>query len=186
LNPREENGMPKAEGSERIVDAVSGFTVVFGKVLYFVIALTLLGIAIGVIGYSLWNVWTEIGGEGDPMRALLDAVGLTVLALAVIDVAKYLFDEEVIRSRELRAAAEARGTLTKFLTIISIAVSLEALVLIFSAAKGNITEYVIYAGFLLFAVVAIVIALGVYQWLSAKTEQLTGKGAAANEAPKKK
>ena len=177
--------MPKSEGSERLVDAISRFTVVFGKVLYFVIALTLLGIAIGVIGYSLWNVWVEVRAEGDPMRALLDAIGLTVLALAVIDVSKYLFDEEVIRSRELRAAAEARGTLTKFLTIISIAVSLEAVVLIFGATKGNITEYVIYAGFLLFAVVAIVVALGVYQWLSAKTEQMTGKGAGANEAPKK-
>jgi len=32
---------------------------------------------------------------------------------------------------------------------------------------------VFYAGFLLFAVVA----FGVYQWLSAKTEQLTGRGA---------
>jgi hypothetical protein len=34
-------------------------------------------------------------------------------------------------------------------------------------------------------VVAIVISLGVYQWLSAKTEQMTGKGVAANEAPRK-
>jgi len=177
--------MAKGGESDVFVDAVSRFALVFGKVLYFVIAVTLLGIAIGVIGYSLWNVWTEIRAEGDPMSALLDAVGLTVLALAVIDVSKYLFDEEVIRSRELRAAAEARGTLTKFLTIIAIAVSLEAVVLIFSATKGNIKEYVIYAGLLLFAVVAIIIALGLYQWLSAKTEQLTGKGAAANEAPKK-
>jgi len=175
--------MPESKNSKHFVDVVSRFAVLFGKTLYFVIALTLLGISIGVIGYSLWNVWAEIRAAGDPMRALLEAVGLTVLALAVIDVSKYLFDEEVIRSRELRAAAEARGTLTKFLTIISIAVSLEALVLIFGATKSNVTEYVVYAGLLLFAVVAIVIALGIYQWLSAKTEQLTGKGVAANEAP---
>lgn len=177
--------MAKAAGSDRFVAAVSRFATLFGKALYFIIALTLLGISIGVIAYSLWNVWAEFKADGDPMRALLEAVGLTVLALAVIDVSKYLFDEEVIRSRELRAAAEARGTLTKFLTIISIAVSLEALVLIFSATKSNLTEYVVYAGFLLFAVVAIVVALGVYQWLSAKTEQMTGKGVAANEAKEK-
>ena len=175
--------MPQPDSSKRIVDVATAIATVVGKALYFVIALTLLAVAIGVIGYSVWDVWTEIQADGKPMGAMLDAIGLTVLALAVIDVSKYLFDEEVIRSRELRAAAEARGTLTKFLTIISIAVSLEAVVLIFGATKGNITEYVIYAGFLLFAVVAIVIALGIYQWLSAKTEQLTGKGAKANEAP---
>jgi len=100
--------MPESKNSKHFVDVVSRFAVLFGKTLYFVIALTLLGISIGVIGYSLWNVWAEIRAAGDPMRALLEAVGLTVLALAVIDVSKYLFDEEVIRSRELRAAAEAR------------------------------------------------------------------------------
>ena len=172
--------MARSDVSERLADVFSAFTIWFGKVLYFLIALTLLGIAIGVVGYSLFDVWREIRVAGDPIRALLDAIALTVLALAVIDVSKYLLDEEVIRSRELRAAGEARRTLTKFLTIISIAVSLEALVLIFGATKGNVTEYVFYAGFLLFAVVALVVALGVYQWLSARTEQLTGKGASEN------
>jgi hypothetical protein len=175
----------KPASSASLVDLVTTFSAVFGKVLYLVISLTLLGFAIGVIVQSLWNVWVAIRVEGDAMGAMLDAIGLTVLALAVIDVSKYLFDEEVIRSRELRAAAESRGTLTKFLTIISIAVSLEAVVLIFGATKNSITEYVVYAGLLLFAVVAIVISLGVYQWLSAKTEQMTGKGVAANEAPRK-
>lgn len=178
--------MARSDAAERLTDAFSTFTIALGKALYFAIALTLLGIAIGVIGYSLFDVWREIRAAGDPMRALLDAIALTVLALAVIDVSKYLLDEEVIRSRELRAAGEARRTLTKFLTIISIAVSLEALVLIFGATKGNITEYVFYAGFLLFAVVALVIALGIYQWLSAKTEQLTGKGASAGGTAQKR
>ena len=178
--------MAKSDVPERVTGLFSTFTIVFGKILYFVIALTLLGIAIAVIGYSLLDVWKETRGAGDAIRALLDAVALTVLALAVIDVSKYLLDEEVIRSRELRAAGEARRTLTKFLTIISIAVSLEALVLIFGAAKGNATEHVVYAGMLLFAVVALVVALGVYQWLSAKTEQLTGRSGAANEASQKR
>ncbi|HSG33243.1 MAG TPA: hypothetical protein VLA37_01820 [Sphingomonadaceae bacterium] len=178
--------MARSDVSERLADVFSGFTIGFGKVLYFLIALTLLGIAIGVVGYSLYNVWREMGAGGNPMGALLDAIALTVLALAVIDVSKYLLDEEVIRSRELRAAGEARRTLTKFLTIISIAVSLEALVLIFGATKGNVTEYVFYAGFLLFAVVALVIALGVYQWLSARTEQMTGRSAAPDSQSQKR
>ena len=48
-------------------------------------------------------------------------------------VGKFLFEEEVISDRELRRPAEARGSLTKFMTIIIIALSLESLVLITNA-----------------------------------------------------
>lgn len=177
--------MAKHDLSERLADVFSALTIGIGKVLYLLIALTLLGIALGMIGYSLFDVWLEIKAGRNPTRALLDAIALTVLSLAIIDVSKYLLDEEVIRSRELRAAGEARRTLTKFLTIISIAVSLEALVLIFGGTRDNATDYLFYAGFLLFAVVALVVALGAYQWLSAKSEQLTGKAASSDGVSEK-
>ena len=146
-----------------------------GKALYLGIAVTLLVIALGVIVYSLWDVWRAFAEGQQILKAMLEAIGLTVLALAVIDVSKYLLDEEVLRERELRAASEARGALTKFLTIVTIAISLEAVVLIFEATKSNMIETLVYPVFLLFAVVAIVIALGVYQWLSAKTERMVGE-----------
>lgn len=145
-----------------------------GKALYLAIALTLLLIAIGVILYSLWDIWRAFSSGQQTLKAMLEAIGLTVLALAVIDVSKYLLDEEVLRERELRAASEARGALTKFLTIVTIAISLEAVVLIFDATKSNAIETLVYPVLLLFAVVAIVAALGLYQWLSAKSERIAG------------
>ena len=147
----------------------------FGKALYLAIAVTLLLIAIGVIIYSLWDIWRAVESERQILKAMLEAIGLTVLALAVIDVSKYLLDEEVLRQRELRAASEARAALTKFLTIVTIAISLEAVVLIFDATKSDAIETLVYPVLLLFAVVAIVAALGLYQWLSAKTERMIDK-----------
>jgi len=58
--------MAKSDVSERFADAFSTFTIGVGKVLYFFIALTLLGIA---IGYSFFDVWREIRAAGDPRRA---------------------------------------------------------------------------------------------------------------------
>jgi len=60
---------------------------------------------------------------------------IKVVAMAVFDVSRFLLEEEVFRNRELGSPTEARVTLTKFFVIISIAVSLEALVFIFDAAK---------------------------------------------------
>lgn len=56
----------------------------------------------------------------------------------------------------------------KFLVIIAVAVSLEALVFVFDAAKENIAN-LIYPTFLLIAAVFVVVGLGIYQ-------KLTGSG----------
>lgn len=102
--------------------------------------------------------------------ALLNAVGYTVIAIAVFDVGKYLFEEEVIHGREMRQAREARRSLTKFLSTIAIAVFLEALVAVFEASKDNV-EQMLYPTALLFAGVMLVVGLGAYQRLSALTEK---------------
>ena len=85
--------------------------------------------------------------------------------MAVFDVSKFLLEEEVFRIRDKGSLPDARERLTKFLVIIAVAVSLEALVFIFSTAKQDISK-LIYPTFLLIAAVMMVISLGVYQKLS--------------------
>lgn len=105
--------------------------------------------------------------------ALLEAVGYTIIAVAVFDVAKYFFEEEVIRTRELRHAGEARRSLTKLISTIATAVFLEALVAVFEASKEDMTM-MLYPTLLLFGGIAMVIGLGVYQRLSASVEKDIG------------
>ncbi len=101
---------------------------------------------------------------------LLDSVGLTVIAIAVFDVVKYLMEEEVLRDRELRSPKEARQTLTKFLVIICIAVSLESLVFIFGAGRTHV-DLLIYPTVLLAVTVLLIVGLGLYQRLSLDSEK---------------
>jgi hypothetical protein len=145
------------------------------RALFVVASAVLLALAAALMGYGVYQAFEGLGSPGYEVAAkLLDAVGYVVIAIAVFDVAKYLLEEEVVRGRELRHAGEARRSLTKFLSTISIAVFLEALVMVFQAGKERVSDMV-YPTLLLLAGAAMVLALGVFQRLSATVERQTGE-----------
>jgi hypothetical protein len=104
---------------------------------------------------------------------VLRGVGYIVIAIAVFEVAKYLVEEEVMRGREMRSPGEARRSLTKFISTISIAVFLEALVTVFRVSHTNVAD-LIYPAILLLTATAMIIGLGVFQRLSATVEAQVG------------
>jgi hypothetical protein len=146
----------------RLINLVATF-------MYLIASAALLIISILLIGFALWEVGVAIYLREPYINASLDAIGLIVISMAVFDIAKYLYDEQVLRERELRSAREARQTLTKFLVIITIAVTLEALVFIFQTGTTNMRE-LLYPTGLLVASVILVIGLGWYQRLSTDIE----------------
>jgi uncharacterized membrane protein YczE len=139
------------------------------NLVYVVATLALAILALVFIGIAFYDVIAQ-GLAGQTMvPALLNAVGWVIIAIAVFDVAKFLFEEEILRDRELRHSHEARKTLTKFVTIIVIATSLEAVVFIFRAGREAPDTLVYPTGLL--AIVALLLAsLGLYQRLSRSKE----------------
>jgi hypothetical protein len=130
------------------------------------IALVLYGaVEVAMVGMASWK---DAGG------VLLSAIGYVVIAMAVFDVAKYFIEEEVIRGRELREAAEARRSLTKFVSTIAIAVFIEGLVIVFQASKEDLSS-MIYPTALLLTATLIVVGLGAFQRLSAEVEDKIDK-----------
>jgi uncharacterized membrane protein YidH (DUF202 family) len=122
-----------------------------------------------MIAVAIWDVWVSVHEKTLLVKALLDAIGLIVIGMAVFDVSKFLLEEEVFQSVGKESPVKQRETLIKFLVIIAIAVSLEALVFIFDAGKKEISN-LIYPTFLLIAAVLVVIGLGVYQNLTRNEE----------------
>ena len=118
-------------------------------------------ISLAMIIYALVNIHTSMGDKALFAKSLLDAVGLIVIGMAVFDVSKFLLEEEVVKSHEEITHATQKTTLSKFLIIIAIAVSLEALVFIFNAGKKDIA-LLIYPALLLVAVSFLVISLALY------------------------
>jgi uncharacterized membrane protein YidH (DUF202 family) len=141
----------------------------FSNALYLVISGAFVLIAVLLIVAAFWNAADSLIGRGNPLDALLNAVGLIVIAMAAVDVGKYLFEEEVVRERELRSAVEARQSLTRFMVIICIAVALEGVVQISRVSEESF-ETLARAALLVLTSVAVMVGLGVYQKLSGAVE----------------
>ena len=101
------------------------------------------------------------------VTGVLDGAGLVIIGFAIIETAKFIAEEEILRNKELRSAVESRRSLTKFITIIVIASSLEALVMVFKTGRDDITNAV-YPATLFLASMAALVGLGIYQWLSSR------------------
>lgn len=140
----------------------------FSRILYTAIAVALLGAALLLIGVAIWRTATGFWTGDGALETMLDGIGLIIIAVAVADVGKFLFEEEVIADRELRRPAEARGSLTKFMSIIIIALSLESLVLITKSSRGAIAD-IVYPGLLGLLAVLAMVGLGLFQKLSQDT-----------------
>ncbi|MCF6149206.1 MAG: hypothetical protein E3K37_11175 [Candidatus Kuenenia sp.] len=142
------------------------------KIVYLFAAFLLIFIAVLTMGWSAWEVVLHFNFDEQMTTSILQSVGAIVIAIAILDVAKYMYEEEVCRSKELRSPEEARKTLTKIFVIISIAVNLEGLVYIFKAGTKDVSLLLYPASLILVAVFAMV-GLGIYQKLSVKTEKET-------------
>lgn len=128
---------------------------------------------------ALFAVTMTVYGIGQSVHALiywqnfgnmvLRGVGYIVISIAVFEVAKYLIEEEVLRGREMRSPTEARRSLTKFISTISIAVFLEGLVTVFRVSHENVTE-LIYPALVLLVAISLILGLGLFQRLSASVE----------------
>jgi hypothetical protein len=146
-----------------IMEFVSRAVFGLASAVLMLIALALSIYSAGLIVTALAASWKDAGME------LLGAIGYVVIAMAVFDVAKYFVEEEVIRGREMRLASEARRSLTKFVSTITIAVFIEALVIIFRESNKDITM-VLYPAVILLMGILTILGLGLYQRMSAHVE----------------
>jgi hypothetical protein len=144
-------------------------------------SLALMVMAAGLILHGCWQLlyaFLHGASVGDP---LLSAVGYIVIAIAVFDVAKFLVEEEVISGAERGIASQARKSLTKFVSTISIALFLEGLVTVFRVSSGDVA-LMVYPTFLLLTATLLIIGLGVYQKLSVTAEEADENDEAAKSA----
>jgi hypothetical protein len=143
----------------------------FAYVYFLVATIFLMVIAVLLLGNAVWEIYSQYDSP-DLVDVALEGIGLTIIGFAVVETAKFIAEEEIVRSRELRSSMESRRSITKFTTIIVIAISLEALVMVFRANHDRLNE-AIYPAVLFSAAMFALIALGVYQYLSSRIEPPT-------------
>jgi hypothetical protein len=146
-------------------------------ILFAIAAAFLVLLAVTLVGYSAYQVGNAVANAGQVLAAgdfgyiIIDSVGYVVIAIAILDIAKHLIEEEVLRDGKTAKAGTFGRNLSEFLLIISIAVFLEGLVLVFKVTQDDI-KLLIYPVSLLLVGVAMTIGLAVFQWLGAKADKL--------------
>jgi hypothetical protein len=138
--------------------------------IYLFAALALVGMSLMIMLWSIYEVVVYVPIKGEFIPLMLQSVGTIIISAAIIDVAKYMIEEEVFMNKELREPEEARKTITKIMVIISIAVSIEGLVYIFKAGTKDVT-LLLYPASLIVVSVFLIVGLGVYQKLSLAVEK---------------
>ena len=93
------------------------------------------------------------------------------LALAIFDLGKTILEEEVLMHKDIFRHSSTRRTITRFIAAILIAVSIEALLLMFKSVLGS-PEYLANAVAMMAAAVALLVGLGIYVYLGAKAESI--------------
>jgi hypothetical protein len=146
-------------------------------VLFIAVALALFALAFSLVAAGSWQLLAGAFGGAVGIYNLMSGVGLLIVSLAIADVAKFVVEENVVRERELRSPAEALRSLTKFMTIIIIALSLEGVVGIFEAGREKQFEQLIYPSIVMATAILALIGLGLFQFLSRRSQREVPAGA---------
>lgn len=144
----------------------------FSTFMYLSSTVLLGGISLMIMLWAIYEIFVALqhfSPHKEFISIVLQSVGAVIVAVAIIDVAKYMIEEEVFRNKELRDPKEARETLTKITTIISIAVSVEGIVYIFKAGAKDLS-LLVYPSILILTAALTMVGLGIYQKMSLDVE----------------
>lgn len=98
---------------------------------------------------------------------------LITLGLAIFDLGKTILEEEVLLHKDIHHQGSTRRTISRFMSAIVIAVSIESLLLMFKSLLGDAT-HLNSAVWMLMAAVALLVGLGIYLKLTGETKSSAG------------
>ena len=110
----------------------------------------------------------KVGGHDFYLQPFGIIIYLT-LGLAIFDLAKTTFEEEVLMHKDIFRHSSTRRTITRFMAAILIAVSIESLLLMFKSALGD-GKHLLDAVWMMMSAVGLLIGLGLYVYLGARSE----------------
>ena len=147
------------------VDSLFG---TFTKIAYtsFSIALSAVSLLLFVKGVDAFLHFGVNLGAID-INEIFKATILLTLSIAIFDLVKAIFEEEVLGKEKKEGAGDGHQTMIRFLGSIIIALSIEALMLVFKFALTD-PEELIYAVYLIASIALLIVGLSIYIKLNQK------------------
>ena len=144
------------------------------RVVYSIIVFGLF-VVVGLLLLSAFHeVMTLFHAESDRASIQLKPFGVIIfltLGLAVFDLGKTILEEEVLMHKDIFRHSSTRRTITRFIAAILIAVSIEALLMMFKSAL-NESLSIMPAVWMMLTAVGLLVGLGLYVYLGAQAEVL--------------
>ncbi len=141
------------------IDAASGKVMKYIYAL-FTLALAFVALLLFVKGIvSFFGMGVHI--EAIDIKNVFESTILLTLSLAIFDLVKAIFEEEVLGNHKKHLETDIHKTMVRFLGSIIIALSIEALMLVFKFALIDSSK-LLYAVYLILAITALLIGLSVY------------------------
>ncbi|MEO7558497.1 MAG: PDC sensor domain-containing protein [Gammaproteobacteria bacterium] len=144
------------------------------KSIYVLIVLGLFSV-VAVLLYSAFTDLSTLFQSGHTLEAIqlkpFSVIIFITLALAIFDLGKTILEEEVLMQKDILRHSSTRRTITRFIAAILIAVSIEALMLMFKGALNNGVETLLGVWMMLTAV-GLLVGLGLYVYFGARAEAI--------------
>jgi hypothetical protein len=131
--------------------------------------------AVLIVGFAVLEVVGGLTAEKVDLQhrfsSVLEAVGMLTIAVAALELSQTVWEEEVQRKALMSAPTRVRRFISRFLVVVVVALSIEALTGAFRFAHEDV-EQLPYAASVAFAAAALLIAWGVFVRLNLPAEAL--------------
>jgi hypothetical protein len=140
----------------------------FTQFFYKAVGFSLMAFAFFAIFYALFGYASSVFIEGKfTLDTLFKPIVALTLGLAIFDLAKTILEREVFFKNYSKESEDA-NVLTKFSIAIIIALSIEALMVVFKIALHDYSQ-MIHALYLILGIALIIVSLGIYSYLTSKS-----------------
>ena len=133
------------------------------------------------------GVWVALvdGLNREAAQQVIEAIGLLAAAVVALQIAQTIAEEEVVRDAHISGPTRVRRFLSRFMVVVIVAISIEALVATFRASHGEPLQLV-YAASVLLAAGVLLAAWGVFVRLNVYAEMLEPEAMADAKSEDKK
>jgi putative Mn2+ efflux pump MntP len=143
---------------------------------HFVISLLFIGCALALIsfaGLQLWEGIQPLSTLSLPQRlnAVLESIALLTVAVAALELGQTIIEEEVQREAQMSAPTRVRRFLSRFMIVLVVSLSIEALVAVFQFSHEDPAQLP-YAAAIGLVAAALLVAWGLFIWLNQGAERL--------------
>ncbi|MDQ3831076.1 MAG: hypothetical protein M3361_17615 [Candidatus Tectomicrobia bacterium] len=143
---------------------------------HFVISVLFIGCALALISFAGFELWQGVRPGGafsltQRLNAVLESIALLTVAVAALELGQTIIEEEVQREAQMSAPTRVRRFLSRFMIVLVVALSIEALVAVFRFSHEDPSQLP-YAAAIGLTAAALLAAWGLFIWFNRSAEQL--------------